>query len=136
MSDRTTPTEGYLIGERGEQAKALYKETAEWKEYEERSKNWTPEDAENVNEGILNIFRDIGAVKDGDPASPEAQALVKRLKDFITEHLYVCSDTVLASLGAMYGAGGEYADNIDRTGGEGTALFAQKAIEIFCKYKA
>ena len=125
-------SESYMIGERGEQARALYKETAEWKEYEERSKNWTQEDTENVNNGILNIFKDFGAIKESDPASDEAQALVKRLQDFISEHLYVCSDTVLAGLGKMYGAGGEYSENIDKTGGEGTAQFTHKAIEIFC----
>ena len=87
---------------------------------------------ENVNSGILNIFKDFGAIRESDPASDEAQALVKRLQDFISEHLYVCSDTVLAGLGKMYGAGGKFSENIDQTGGEGTAQFTQKAIEIFC----
>ncbi len=39
---------------------------------------------------------------------------------------------ILSCLGQTYAAGGEFADNIDLAGGEGTAEFAAKAIEIFC----
>ena len=126
-------TENYMVGERAEQAKALYKDTAEWKEYEERSKDWTEQDTENVNEGILALFKEFGEIKGQDPASEEAQMQVKKLQDFITTHLYTCSDEILSGLGKMYGAGGEFTENIDRTGGEGTAFFVRDAIRIFCK---
>lgn len=33
----------------------------------------------------------------------------------------------------MYASGGEFTENIDSYGGEGTALFTAKAIEIYCK---
>jgi len=33
----------------------------------------------------------------------------------------------------MYGAGGEFTENINAAGGEGAAEFAQKAIEIYCR---
>jgi hypothetical protein len=32
----------------------------------------------------------------------------------------------------MYAAGGEFTENIDSAGGEGTALFVSKAIDIYC----
>ena len=30
-------------------------------------------------------------------------------------------------------SGGEFTENIDKAGGKGTAVFAAKAIEIYCK---
>ena len=68
----------------------------------------------------------------GDPASEEAQALVKRLQDFITEHMYACSNDMLRNLGAMYAGGGDMTQNIDRQAGEGTAEFVWRAIEAHC----
>ena len=94
-------TENYMIGERAEQAKALYKDTAEWKEYERRSKDWTQQDVANVNDGILHLFREFGERKELDPSSDEAQAQVKKLQDYISEHLYPCSDEILSGLGKM-----------------------------------
>lgn len=40
---------------------------------------------------------------------------------------------ILNSPGEMYAAGGEFTENIDRAGGEGTAVFAQRAIAIYCR---
>ena len=62
-----------------------------------------------------------------------AQALVKKLRSFISEHYYTCTDDILRGLGQMYTGGGEMTANIDRSGGEGTAAFAAAAIEVYCK---
>ena len=88
-------SENYMIGERAEQAKALYKDTAEWKEYERRSRDWTQQDAANVNDGILNLFREFGTLRDQAPSSAEAQTQVKKLQDYISKHLYPCSNEIL-----------------------------------------
>ena len=40
---------------------------------------------------------------------------------------------IVQTLGAMYGAGGEFTENIDKAGGEGTAKFVERAISIYCK---
>ena len=66
------------------------------------------------------------------PISPASIVLVKDLKDFITAHFYTCSNQVLSGLGQMYAGGGEMTANIDRYGGEGTAVFANAAIQVFC----
>ena len=47
--------------------------------------------------------------------------------------MYTCTKEILSGLGKMYAAGGEFTQNIDSYGGEGTAEFASRAIEIFCK---
>ena len=61
------------------------------------------------------------------------QKLSAHLRAYITEHYYLCALQTLKGLGAMYAAGGEFTQNIDKTGGFGTAAFAAKAMEIFCK---
>ena len=39
----------------------------------------------------------------------------------------------LLGLGAMYSGGGDFTTNIDKVGGEGTAVFADKAIQAYCR---
>ena len=115
------------------QAKASWGATPAYHEYEQKSKGRTPAENRELGERMMEIFAEIGAVKNEDPASEQAQALIRKLRDFITEHYYTCSDQVLLSLGQMYAAGGERTKNIDRYGGEGTAAFTNAAIQAFCR---
>ena len=114
------------------QAKASWGLTPEYREYERRAAERSPETEAGLGEQMMGIFAEIGALRDGDPASEPAQALIRKLRDFITDHYYTCSDRVLAGLGSLYAAGGEMTENIDRAGGEGTAAFAAAAIRVFC----
>lgn len=114
------------------QAKASWGSTPEYKEFEQKAKGRTQADNMQLNEQMMQIFAEIGAVKNEGPTSEKAQSLIKRLRDFITEHFYTCSNQVLAGLGQMYAAGGEMTENIDRYGGEGTAAFTNAAIQAFC----
>ena len=68
-----------------------------------------------------------------DPADEKVQLQVKKLQEYITEHFYNCTKQILSGLGKMYAGGGEFTSNIDKAGGEGTAEFSAKAIEIYCK---
>jgi DNA-binding transcriptional MerR regulator len=121
------------LDEYAKEAKAAWGNTPEYKEFEEKDKNRTPKDNENMAALMMEIFKEFGRIKDQDPASDKAQALVKQLQDFITEHFYTCSNEILSSLGKMYSAGGDFTTNIDKAGGEGTAKFADEAIQIYCK---
>ena len=58
---------------------------------------------------------------------------MKKLQDYITEHMYTCTKEILGGLGKMYAGSGDFTTNINKYGGEGTAEFAGKAIEIYCK---
>ena len=78
----------------------------------------------------MDIFAEFGVIRNGNPASPEAQALVRKLQDFISAHYYTCTDQILSGLGQMYAAGGEMTGNIDSYGGKGTAVFASQAIRV------
>ena len=81
----------------------------------------------------MKIFAELGVIKDRSPDSREAQLLVKKLQDFITENYYTCTKEILASLGVMYTADKRFTASIDNAGGAGTAEFAGKAIEYYCK---
>jgi len=121
------------LDEYSKQAKDMYKESPEYKEMEEKSKNRTKEEEGILADRFMLLFKEAGTLKDTDPASPEAQDLVKRIQDFITENLYTCSKKILSGLGKMYSGGGDFTKNIDEYGGEGTAEFIDKAIQIYCR---
>ena len=121
------------IDEYAAQAKASWGKTSAYKEFEEKTKGRTKEEDQKVYQGMIDIFGEFGQIRNTDPASGEAQALVKKLQDYITEHMYTCTKEILSRLGKMYAGGGDFTTNIDRFGGEGTAVFASKAIEIYCK---
>ena len=120
------------LDEYAAQAKASWGTTAAYREYEEKSKNRPAEKERELGEQMMQIFAAFGKVKDGSPASEEAQSLVRKLQAFITEHYYACSREILSGLGRMYAGGGEMTENIDRYGGAGTGVFANEAIQIYC----
>ena len=120
------------IDEYAQRAKEQWGSTREYAEFEERDRGRTPGERNEMIEQMMGLFVEFGLLKVGAPDSPEAQAQVKKLQDFISAHFYQCSDEVLAGLGQMYGAGGEFTENIDAAAGEGTARFAARAIEVYC----
>ena len=115
------------------QAKALYGKTEAYREYEEKSKDMTDTQQKDVINSFMLIFAEFGKMQAQDPASDLVQDQVKKLQDFISKHYYTCTKEILSGLGKMYVADGEFTDNIDSYGGEGTAVFTAKAIEIYCK---
>ena len=121
------------IEEYTQQAKAQWGHTDAYKEFEVKTKGQTKDQLADTGDALMDIFAEFGAIISGDPAGEEAQALVLKLQNFITEHYYTCTPQILHSLGQMYTAGGSMTENIDNAGGNGTAEFAAKAIEIFCK---
>ena len=121
------------IDEYAAQAKAAWGTTPAYKEYEEKSKGRTKEDNLKIHRGMIDIFGEFGQIRNTDPASEEAQEMVKKLQDYITEHMYTCTKEILGGLGMMYGGGGDFTTNINKMGGEGTAEFASRAIEIYCR---
>ena len=121
------------IDDYAREAKASWGQTKEWKEYEQKAQGRTREDNAALARGMMDIFAEFGAIREGDPASAEAQALVNKLQGFITENFYTCSDKILLSLSKMYGGGGSMTENIDKVGGPGTGDFAARAIAVHCK---
>ncbi len=120
------------IDEYSRRAREQWGNTPEYKEYEEKTKNWTKDDEVTVTNEFMEIFVEFGQMKEMSPSDDQVQTQVKKLQNYITEHFYTCSPKILNGLGRMYAGGGELTENIDAAGGAGTAEFASKAIEIYC----
>lgn len=114
------------------EAKKTWGKTEAYKEFEEKSKGRTKEDTKDISDGLMQMFVTFGEMKEMNPADETVQKQVKRLQDYITAHFYNCTPQILYGLGQMYAAGGEFTENIDKTGGVGTAEFASRAIAIYC----
>ncbi len=119
------------LDEYAKRAKEQWGNTPEYKELKEKESKRTPEEEQELMERFMSLFAEFGELKKGSPESAEAQAMVKKLQGFITEHFYTCTDKILAGLGKMYAGGGEISENIDKVGGKGTADFAAAAIEAY-----
>lgn len=123
------------LDEYAAQAKESWGKTEAYKEFEEKQKEWTEETEKNMEVEVMSMFVEFGEMKDLDPADKKVQAQVKKLQDFFTEHFYNCTPQILSGLGRMYSGGGEFTENIDKVGGEGTAGFTNAAIQIYCGNK-
>ena len=102
--------------------------TAAYREYRQREENGTVGDPAELMAQIVAL----GKLKALSPATPEAQAAVRDLQQFITKHFYTCTPEILAGLGEMYSADERFRAGIDKAGGEGTAEFVSKAIAAYC----
>lgn len=109
-----------------EEAKARWGETAAYKEYEQ--KHMGEGNAQEKTRGLMQIFARAGEIRHLSPASEEAQALTEKLRSFISENFYNCTEEVFQGLGQLYKADGRFRENIDGAGGAGTADFVADAI--------
>lgn len=123
------------IDEYARQAKASYGQTAEYKEYMQKSARRTREEEKQLGMELMALLAAFGGMLDMDPASEIPQAQVAKVKAFITENMYACSDGILRNLGRMYAGAESMRDNIDAAGGPGTAEYAHRAIEAWCSGK-
>lgn len=114
-------------------AKEQWGQTAEYKEYEEKTGKQSPEVQKQALQNFMLIFVEFGKMMDKKPGDADVQLKVKELQDYITDHFYKCSNEILKGLGEMYASGGEFTENIDKAAGEGTAVFVAKAIDVYCK---
>ena len=120
------------LDEYAKRAKERWGNTPEYKEFVEKDQKRSKSEEESMMANFMKIFEEFGCMKDQDPASAEVQNQVRKLQSFITEHFYKCSNEILSGLGKMYAGGGEFTENINKMGGEGTAEFTHRAIQIYC----
>ena len=118
------------------EARERWGNTDTYREHEQKTKNYTKEKWAEANDGLMAIFAEFAMCKDSGVSadSAEAQTLVAKLQEHITENYYTCTEEILAGLGEMYVADERFKNNIDKHG-KGTAEFASKAIAIFCQEK-
>ncbi len=116
------------------EAKKKWGSTAAYKESAEKTNGYTKEEWNRVSLGMDAIMAEFAECKNSGsaPSSREAQSLVKKWQNFITENCYTCTKEILSGLGEMYVADERFKANIDRHG-EGTAEFMQAAIKEYCR---
>ena len=109
-------------------------ETDAYKEHAEKTANYTKDQWQAVNDGLMAVLAKFAAcMKAGHTAdSNEAQTLVKELQNYITENYYICTNEILAGLGQMYVADERFKNNIDKHT-PGTAAFISESIAIYCQ---
>ena len=119
-------------GEYADRAKARWGDTDAYREYEERTAGRSEAETRDAAAGLMEILAGFGELKDRPASDPAVTAQAEALRDYITAHFYTCTPEILAGLGELYAAGGEFTESIDRAGGEGTAAFAAEAIAYYC----
>lgn len=116
------------------EAKERYGKTDAYKEHEQKTASYSNDKWQQVNDGLNAVLAEFAeCLKNGQaPDCDEAQSIVKKLQNYITENFYTCTNEILKGLGQMYVADERFKANIDKHL-EGTAQFISKAIEIYCK---
>ena len=115
------------------EVKVKWGDTKEYQEYEQRQKNGY--DFSKASSQLLNLFSELGALKQLPPDHEKVQEKIGAIQDFITRNFYTCTTEIFDKLGQMYAGDERFKHNIDQAGGEGTARFAQQAIAVFCSNK-
>ena len=116
------------------EAQEKWGQTTAYNEYAEKTKHYSKEKWNSLAEGMNDILAEFAVCmkKGEEPDSTEAQNLVKRLQNHITENYYLCTNEILAGLGQMYVADERFKNNIDKNA-DGTAEFICEAIEVYCR---
>lgn len=104
--------------------------TREYQEYEQKQEK--AGDSAEAGRRMMNIFAELGALRQLSPSDRSVQEKIIALQKFITDNYYTCTDKILGELGKMYVDDERFKRNIDKAGGEGTAKFVKGAIEIHC----
>ncbi len=116
-----------------DEAKEKWGNTAAYKQYSEKTKNYPNNKWSSLADGMDAIMKEFSlCMKNGNsPDSDEAQDLVKTLQSHITENYYTCTKEILFSLAQMYVCDERFKNNIDKHG-DGTAEFINQAIGYYC----
>ncbi|MBQ6797558.1 MAG: MerR family transcriptional regulator [Clostridia bacterium] len=114
-----------------DEAKKRWGSTEAFRQFE--SKNMNEKELSDAASGLMDIFARLGRLRHLAPDCDEVQSEVGALRQFITDNYYTCTVPIFRGLGQMYVCDERMTKNIDAAGGEGTAEFASRAIEIYCK---
>ena len=107
--------------------------TEAYQESERRTAEYSQSDWSELHAGmdaIMAGFAELNA-EGAAPQDESARLQVERLKGFITERMYTCTDEILLGLGQMYVADERFLKNIDKHG-EGTAAYVSACIKSYC----
>lgn len=107
-------------------------DTEAYKESEQRTAHYTETDWSELRAGMDAVMAGFAELKN-EGVSPDAEPArlqVEKLKQFITDRLYTCTDEILSGLGQMYVADDRFLKNIDQHGA-GTAAYVSECIKRY-----
>lgn len=116
-----------------EEVKAKWGKTEAYHEYLQKEKSGL--DHSKAAEQLMSLFAEFGALHELSPSDEKVQKKVCMLQSFITDNYYNCTNEILSGLGQMYVDDERFRENIDKAGGDGTADFVRKAIDVYCAQK-
>ena len=116
------------------EAQERWGNTDAYKEHAQKTKNYGKDKWSSLVADMDIIFNEFAlCMKNDDTAdTEEAQRLVKKLQNHITENYYTCTNEILFGLGQMYVADERFKNNIDKHA-NGTAVYVSEAITCYCK---
>ena len=76
------------IDEYAKRAKEQWGKTDAYKEFEEKNRNLTDKDQQNMANEMMQLFTEFGQMISSEPSDEKVQLQVKKLQDYITEHFY------------------------------------------------
>lgn len=117
------------------EVKEKWGKTDAYGQYEKKTGAYTKMDWDNTNAGLMKQFEKFGALKEKGVKSSEVMDCVAEFVQYMTEHFYECTDEILDGLGMMYSQDVRFMKNIDKVGGDGTAVFVGEAIQAYLKQK-
>ena len=117
-----------------DEVKEKWGKTPAYKEHAEKTKQYPKQKWQDLTAEMDRIMAAFAlCMNEGKtPDSCDAQNLVQKLQNHITENYYHCTLEILAGLGQMYVADERFKRNIDRHA-EGTAAFIRAATEVYCR---
>ncbi len=115
------------------EVKERWGNTDAYKEWEQKGKRKTKEEISKAGERMMELFAELGSLKELSPEDEAVQEKISMIQKHITDNYYTCTNEILKDLGEMYVGDERMKQNIDRAGGEGTAEFARGAISKYCK---
>ena len=118
------------------EVQSRFGDTPTYREYAKKTKGYTKEKWSEINDGLMAIFAEFSESKKRGSLvdCAEVQALVEKLKGYISANYYTCTNDILKGLGQMYVMDDRFRQNID-TYGEATTEFVSCAIAVFCEEK-
>ena len=114
------------------EARERWGNTEAFKESEIKTAGYSKEKQNDINTGLNKIIDEFAQLCRGGISASDKAALaaVHKLKSFITENQYTCTNEILSDLGSMYVEDERFKTYIDR-GYSGTAEFINKAIKTY-----
>ena len=117
-----------------DEARALWGDTDAFKESERRSAGYTADDWSVLHDSMDAILEGFAKLNERGvaPDHEKPRLQVRKLQQFISDHMYNCTDEILKGLGEMYVADERFKKNIDRHG-DGTAAYLSACIKSYCE---